>query len=376
VSPRESRPNPQASRPRAPASFAELVERPSPWLSAEGPHADLVLSTRVRLARNLHNVPFTHRARDEQLQGVLSSIASAAQRSSPFQDGLLLRMGDIAPLERQILVERHLVSHELGDGTRPRGLVVAPDARLSLMINEEDHLRLQSMTPGFQLAEAWALADGADDELDQSLDFAFSEEIGYLTSCPTNAGTGLRASALVHLPALVLLDEIQKVLKGIMQVGLNVRGFYGEHSEVMGNLFQISNQTTLGRSERESIDTLERVTRQILENEERARERMLRDARVQIEDKVWRAYGSLRYCRSIHSREVINLCSAVRLGVALGLPGLCPLRVVNELLVLTQPAHLQRLAGGELTPAERNVYRAQQVRERLEAAERETRSGS
>ena len=256
MSPRESRPNPQAARPRAPASFAELVERPSPWLSAEGPHADLVLSTRVRLARNLHNVPFTHRARDEQLQGVLSSIASAAQRSSPFQDGLLLRMGDIAPLERQILVERHLVSHELGDGTRPRGLVVAPDARLSLMINEEDHLRLQSMTPGFQLAEAWALADGADDELDQSLDFAFSEEIGYLTSCPTNAGTGLRASALVHLPALVLLDEIQKVLKGIMQVGLNVRGFYGEHSEVMGNLFQISNQTTLGRSERESIDTL------------------------------------------------------------------------------------------------------------------------
>ncbi len=351
--------------------FDALVSRPSRWLSGEGPHADLVLSTRIRLARNLQAVPFTHRAREEQLQGVLASVASAAQRASHFEGGLLIRMSEIAPLDRQVLVERHLVSHELGDATKPRGLLVSGDDRLSLMINEEDHLRLQTMTPGFQLSEAWSLADAADDELDQSLDYAFSEEIGYLTSCPTNAGTGLRASVLVHLPALVLLEEIQKVLKSIMQVGLNVRGLYGEHSEVMGNLFQISNQTTLGRSERDSIESLERVTRQILSTEERARERMLRDARTQIEDKVWRAYGTLRYCRSIHSREVINLCSAVRLGVAIGLAVPCPLRVLNELLVLTQPAHLQRLHGGELTPAERNVYRAQLVRERLDAAEHE-----
>jgi protein arginine kinase len=351
--------------------FETLVERPSPWLSGDGPHADMVLSTRIRLARNLQSVPFTHRARDEQLQGVLMSVAGASQRSQAFAGGMLLRMNEMSSIERQILVERHLVSHELGDGSRPRGIVVAPEERLSLMINEEDHLRLQSIASGFQLAEAWTRADAADDELDQSLDFAFSEEIGYLTSCPTNAGTGLRASVLIHLPALVLLEEIQKVLKSIMQVGLNVRGLYGEHSEVMGNLFQISNQTTLGRSERDSIESLERVTRQIVETEERARERMMRDARVQIEDKVWRAYGTLRYCRSVHSREVINLCSAVRLGVALGLSGLCPLHVVNELLVLTQPAHLQRQFGAEMTPAERNVARAQLVRDRLAAAERE-----
>ncbi len=359
-----------------PASFAELFERPSPWLSGVGPHAEMVLSTRIRLARNLTTVPFTHRAREEQLQGVLLSVASAAQSSRSFERGLLLRMNEMTPEERQILVERHLVSHELGDGSRPRGIVVAADERLSLMINEEDHLRLQAMTSGFQLAEAWALADAADDELDHALDFAFSEEIGYLTSCPTNAGTGLRASVLIHLPALVLLEEIQKVLKSIMQVGLNVRGLYGEHSEVMGNLFQISNQTTLGRSERDSIESLERVTRQIIETEERARERLMRDARIQIEDKVWRAYGTLRYCRSIHSREVINLCSAVRLGVALALPGLCPLQVVNELLILTQPAHLQRFSGGELSQGERNVYRAQLVRERLAAAERNGAAGT
>ncbi len=359
---------------RGPATFDQLVERTSPWLSGDGPHADLVLSTRIRLARNLDQVPFTHRARDEQLQGVLASAGGAAQHAASFDGGLMLLMNELDTVQRQVLVERHLVSHELGDGTRPRGIVVAPGERLSLMVNEEDHLRLQAMAPGFQLADAWASADAADDELGQSLDFAFSEEMGYLTACPTNAGTGLRASVLIHLPALVLLDEIQKVLKGVMQVGLSVRGLYGEHSEVMGNLFQISNQTTLGRSERDSIESLERVTRQIMDAEERARDRMMRDARVQIEDKVWRAYGTLRHCRSVHAREVINLCSAIRLGSALGLPGLCPLRVVNELLVLTQPGHLQRYAAAELTPSARNVIRAQLVRERLAAAEHEPES--
>jgi protein arginine kinase len=349
--------------------FEELLRRPSPWLDGAGPKGDIVVSTRVRLARNLRNVPFTHRARDEQLHGVLASIGSAVENVPSFANGWMLRMADLTPVDRQVLVERHLVSHELGDGARPRGIYIGEHERLSLMINEEDHLRLQAMASGIQLAEAWAAADRADDDLGQSLDFAFSEEIGYLTSCPTNTGTGLRASVLIHLPALVLLQEIQKVLKGIMQVGLNVRGLYGEHSEVMGNLFQVSNQTTLGQSERESIDNLDRVTRQVIEAEERARERLIRDARVQTEDKVWRAYGMLRYCRSIPSQEVINLCSAVRLGVSLGLSGLCPLQVVNELLVLTQPAHLQRMHGGELTLAERNVYRAQMVRERLARAE-------
>jgi protein arginine kinase len=352
----------------APRSFDDLFTSSAPWWKGEGPHADMVLSTRIRLARNLSEVPFTHRARDEQLQGVLSSVTGAAQGSELLAGGLLLKMQDCSPVERQVLVERHLVSHELGDGARPRGIYVAPDDRVSIMINEEDHLRLQSLTPGFQLAEAWALADRTDDDLDQSLEYAFSDEIGYLTACPTNAGTGLRASVLIHLPALVLLEEIQRVLKSIMQVGLNVRGLYGEHSEIMGNLFQISNQTTLGRGERDSIESLERVTRQIIETEERARDRMLRDARTQLEDKVWRAYGTLRFCRSIQAKEVINLCSAVRLGVAMGLSGLPPLRVVNELLVLTQPAHLQRQAGAEMSPAERNVYRAQVVRERLTAA--------
>jgi protein arginine kinase len=353
-----------------PQGFDQLVSRPSPWLNGEGPYAGMVLSTRIRLARNLSGVPFTHRARDEQLMGVLSNVERAVKTSTAFADPITLHMSDMSGLERQVLVERHLVSHELGDGTRPRGIAIAADEKVSVMINEEDHLRLQVMAPGLQPAEAWTLADGADDDLGRSLDYAFSDEIGYLTSCPTNAGTGLRASVLIHLPALVLLKDIHQVLKSVMQVGLNVRGLYGEHSDVMGNLFQVSNQTTLGVSERDSIESLERVTRRIIDMEERARERMIRDARVQLEDKVWRGYGELRYCRSISSREVIELCSVVRMGAALGFPGLCPLRVLNELLILTQPAHLQRQFGSEMTPAERNVYRARLVRERLEAAER------
>jgi protein arginine kinase len=355
--------------------FQELLERPSPWLAGDGPHADLVVSTRVRLARNLRDVPFTHRARDEQLQGVLMSVADAASHTQSFRGGFLLRMGELGPLERQVLVERHLVSHELGDGARPRGVVIAPGERLSLMINEEDHVRLQSVASGFQLGEAWRTADAADDELDHALDYAFNDEIGYLTSCPTNVGTGLRASALIHLPALVLTQQIQKVLRGLGEVGLNVRGLYGEHSEVMGNLFQVSNQTTLGQAERDSINRLEQFGRQIIEYEERARDVLLKDARVQIEDKIWRAYGSLRYCRTITAQEVINLCSAVRLGSALEVRGLPPVRVINELLVATQAAHLQRAHPGELSAGERNAYRAQVVRDRLERAEREGAEG-
>jgi len=353
-----------------------LATQPSPWLDATGPHADLVLSTRVRLARNLVGVPFTHRARDEQLVSVLGAVERAADGTQVFRGSGMLRMHELSPNDRQFLVERHLVSHELSDGARPRALLITPGERLSIMVNEEDHLRLQALCSGFQLGEAWALAEHADDEIETALEYAFTDELGYLTACPTNVGTGMRASVLIHLPALVLTKQIDKVLKSVMQVGLAVRGLYGENSQVMGNLFQISNQTTLGQTEKESVESLDRVSRQILDYEERARDILLRDARTQIEDKVWRAYGSLRYGRSMSSEEVINLCSALRLGVALGFTGLPPLRAVNELLVITQPAHLQRRAGSALEAPERNVMRAELVRGHLERANFETGEGS
>jgi protein arginine kinase len=352
-----------------------LSRTPGPWLDGSGPRSDLVVSTRVRLARNLRGVPFSHRARDEQLVAVLGSVERAARATQSFAGGTLLRMHELSPIDRQFLVERHLVSHELSDGARPRGLMLADGERLSIMVNEEDHLRLQALCSGFQLAEAWALAERGDDELGESLEFAFADEMGYLTACPTNVGTGMRASVLIHLPALVLTKQIDKVLKSVMQVGLAVRGLYGEGSDVMGNLFQLSNQTTLGHSEQESVESLDRVTRQILDYEERARDVMLRDAKTQIADKVWRAYGSLRYGRSMASQEVINLCSALRLGVALGFAGLPPLSTINQLLVLTQPAHLMKSAGRALEAPERNVLRADLVRAHLERANSETGPG-
>jgi protein arginine kinase len=312
------------------------------WLDGSGPSAEVVLSTRVRLARNLREVPFTHRAREEQLAMVYSSVLSAVRKTPALMSSASLTMRELTPVDRQFLVERHLISHDLADNGRLRGLLVVPDESVSAMVNEEDHLRLQALASGFQLRSAWESINSIDDELGQDLDYAFSEDLGYLTACPTNVGTGMRASVLIHLPSLVLTKQIGRVLQGINQVGLAVRGFYGEGSQIMGNFFQISNQTTLGQSEKETVEGLERVTRQIIDAEQRARDELLKDARVQIEDKIWRAYGTLRHSRVISSQEVVNLSSAVRFGVALAIPGLASVRTLNEILIRTQPANVLR----------------------------------
>jgi protein arginine kinase len=348
-------------------TIRDLLDRDGAWLAGTGPSTDTVLSTRVRLARNLASHPFPSRAREEQLAAVLGRVETAAASVPGLRGARLLRMGDLAPSERQFLVERHLISHELAQGSKTRGLLVGRDETVSAMLNEEDHVRLQTLLPGFQLSEAWDVANAVDDDFGASLEYAFSPEIGYLTACPTNAGTGMRASVLIHLPALVLTKQVRKVVKGVLQVGLAVRGFYGEGSEIMGNFFQMSNQTTLGKSEHEILMNLERVTTQIIEYEARARDVLLKDARVQIEDKVYRALGTLRYSRSISSQEVVSLTSAVRLGVALGLPGLPPVHVLNRLLILTQPAHLMAREEKEMDAPRRNVLRAGMARKLLEA---------
>ena len=344
-------------------SFAQGLGR---WLDGSGPSSDIVLSTRVRLARNLKEVPFTHRAREEQMAMVYSSVVSAVRKTPALISSTALQMRDLTPIDRQFLVERHLISHDLADNGRLRGLLLVPDESVSAMVNEEDHLRLQALASGFQLRSAWEAVNAIDDELGQDLDYAFSDDLGYLTACPTNAGTGMRASVLIHLPSLVLTKQIGRVLQGITQVGLAVRGFYGEGSQIMGNFFQISNQTTLGQSERETVESLERVTRQIIDYEQRARDELLKDARVQIEDKIWRAYGTLRHSRVISSQEVINLSSAVRFGVALQMNGLASVQTLNELLIRTQPAHIQLATGREMEQRERNVIRADYVRKLLD----------
>ncbi len=310
------------------------------WLDASGEHADIVISTRIRLARNLEGYAFTPRARDGERLRILTQVREAFASLRSIEDGVLVRVDELPPEDRLLLHERHLVSKELaGLNDQPvrTGAAVYLSRGVGIMVNEEDHLRLQALHSGFHV------------------------------SCPTNVGTGLRASVLIHLPGLVLTKEIGKVLAGLQQVGLTYRGMYGEGSEVVGNFFQISNQTTLGRSEGELLDYLVRVVRHVIEREEEARRVLLRDAGYIIEDKLWRAYGTLRYARSLSFEEAMNYLSGVRLAVGLKLISGLSVYTLNKLLIYSQLAHLGHTEGRALTESEANVARARYVRETLAA---------
>jgi protein arginine kinase len=355
-------------------TIEEMAGKVNPWLDARGPHATSVVSSRVRLARNLDGIPFAHMAKPEDLESVMTGIRSALSGARSLEAADFMLMSDLDDLDRQFLVERHLISREHADKSASRAVAVSKDEKISVMINEEDHLRMQSIQSGFQLMEAWKTVDALDSEVDTTLDYAFSFEWGYLTACPTNTGTGLRASVLVHLPALVTTGQKDKVLNGIGQMGLAVRGFYGEGSEVMGNLFQISNRTALGSSEIDIIESLQKVVGQVLGFESRAREILLRDARSRIEDKVWRAYGILKYCRKVKLQEVMSLTSAVRLGLSLGKIDSVSVAGLNRMIFMSQPAHLQKQEGRRMAAEEREISRADMVRGIL--TEEETRAGA
>src|SRR5512143_36086 len=339
-------------------------------LDASGPMSHLVLSTRVRLARNLADHVFLTRNSEGEREAILEQVQRAARDTVLLRRAAAFRLDTLERADRQLLHERHLVSKELAgldaDGRVRSGACLLIQDRIGAMLNEEDHLRLQGLHSGFALEGVYAEVDKLDAELGQRLPFAFHPEFGYLTSCPTNVGTGLRASVLIHLPGLVLTKEISKVLQGLAQVGLTYRGLYGEGSELVGNFFQLSNQTTLGKSEKELLDHLGKMVRQVIEYEEQARQVLLRDARTIIEDKVWRAYGLLRNARTLSFDETMSLLSGVRLGVGLGLVDRCGLYALNKLLVHTQPAHLAALEGVRPEDPDLNVRRARYVRALLE----------
>lgn len=340
------------------------------WLDASGPESHIVLSTRVRLARNLQGKPFTVRAGEDDREDILSRISDAGKGSAVLRDPALFRLDQLDRLDRQLLHERHLVSKELAGldqgGQVRRGAALLTTGGLGLMINEEDHLRLQSLQSGLALTKAYGDLERLDADLGTRLPVAFHPEFGYLTSCPTNAGTGLRASVLIHLPGLVLTKEIAKVLQGLSQVGLTFRGLYGEGSEVVGNFFQLSNQTTLGKSEDELLDHLGKIVHQVIEYEEQARAVLQRDAPTVIADKVWRAYGLLRYARSLSFEETMNLLSGVRLGVGLNLVRELSVYTLNKLMIFTQPAHLAQMEGRPLSDPDLPIIRANYVRRLLE----------
>ncbi len=339
------------------------------WLDASGDHAGVVLSTRVRLARNVEGYAFTPRARDGERLRVLAQVREAAERLPRLCDGVWIRLDEMESSQRRLLHERHLVSKELAGVDDAKGvrtgaalLVTGSDG---IMVNEEDHLRLQAMRSGFALTSAFEGALALDQAIGGQVPYSYHPEFGFLTACPTNTGTGMRASVLIHLPGLVLTKEIQKVLGGLQQMGLTYRGLYGEGSEVVGNFFQISNQTTLGRSEEELIDHLGKIVRRVIEKEEEARRVLMRDAATVLEDKLWRAYGTLRYARSLTFDEAMNYLSGVRLAVGLKLIRDLSVYSLNKLLIFCQPAHLAAAEPGgprALSEADANVARARYVR--------------
>ncbi len=337
------------------------------WLDASGPHSDVVLSTRVRLARNLQGYMFGPRARVTDQRTVLDDVRRVQEDVPLLRNAPIVRLAKSENRFRRILHERRLVSRELlgADDQEPgpgAAVVLSRSEPLSVMVNEEDHLRLQALVSGLRLQEAWNLVDRLDDELGQELALAYHHEFGFLTSCPTNVGTGLRASVLVHLPALVLTKEINKVLQGLTQVGLTFRGLYGEGSEVVGNFFQVSNQTTLGQSEEDLVDHLERMIAQVIQFEVHARQVLMRDAAGVTEDKIWRAYGLLRYARTLSFEELMNLLSGVRLGVGLKLLPELRVYTLNKIMIFSQAAHLEEAAGRDLPSNERDAHRAAYVR--------------
>lgn len=339
----------------------------SDWMRGRGPDSDIVISSRIRIARNVNPYPFPMLATNQQSKEVLEKVSKVMEDEElqTISHFTLLPLANLDELQKQVLVEKHLISPALANESRNGAVILSDNESISIMVNEEDHLRIQCLLQGFQIKEAWDLASQIDDLFEVKLNYAFDENRGYLTSCPTNVGTGIRASVMIHLPALVVTQQINRILSAITQVGLAVRGLYGEGSEALGNLFQISNQITLGQSEEEIIDNLYGVVRQIIEHERAARQKLLYDMKPKIVDRVSRSYGILSYAGIMDSKEAAQRLSDVRLGIDLGIIQNVDTTALNELLVMTQPGFLQQYAGEKLSPEERDVRRAELIREKL-----------
>lgn len=339
----------------------------SDWMKGEGPDSDIVISSRIRIARNLQSYPFPMLSTNQQSKEVLDQVSQVLQdeelqKIGPFS---MLSLSELDELQKRVLVEKHLISPALANESRNGAVILNNNESISIMVNEEDHLRIQCLCPGFQIKEAWDMASQIDDLFEGHLNYAFDEKRGYLTSCPTNVGTGIRASVMIHLPALVLTQQINRILSAITQVGLAVRGLYGEGSEALGNLFQISNQITLGQSEQEIIDNLYGVVRQIIEHERAARQKLQYETKAKLLDRISRSFGIMSYAAIMDSKEAAQRLSDVRLGVDLGIIKNVQPQVLNELLVMTQPGFLQQYAGEKLTAEERDIRRAQLIREKF-----------
>jgi len=343
----------------------DLVGANGEWLRGSGPEADIVISSRVRLARNLADFPFISRATEPDRVQIEKSLRERILTIEAREELLYVDMEDLGGLDRQFLVERHLISREHAESRGARSVAIDRREKFSVMVNEEDHLRIQVLTSGFDLDSVWDQINRIDDLIEEKVTYAFHEKLGYLTACPTNVGTGMRVSVMLHLPALVITRQIDKVFRSLQKIGLAVRGLFGEGSQAMGDFYQISNQVTLGKSEGELIQQIADIVPVIIDYERKARDFLVKESQENLHDRVSRAYGILRTAQTISSEETMMLLSSVRMGINLGLLPDLQIPAINQLFLETQPAHLQKLSGTELDTADRNIERARYLRRHL-----------
>lgn len=343
----------------------ELAPRCGEWLRGSGPESDIVISSRIRLARNLNDFPFIRRCSEEDRVSIERTVASRMNKIAEWETVRYVPLADLSEVDRQFLVERQLISRELAESDGARAVAIDPDEQFSVMINEEDHLRLQVMHSGLDLEKAWAQIDRLDDLLEDSITYAVHPKYGYLTACPTNVGTGLRVSVMMHLPALVITRQIEKVFRSLQKISVTVRGLYGEGSQFTGDFYQVSNQITLGKSEQELIEQVSEVVPVLIDYERRARQFLVEQNEQDLHDDVSRALGILCTAKKISSDETMHYLSKVRMGVNLGLIESVPVKKINELFIHTQPAHLQKLHGRLLSSSDRNVQRASYLQRHL-----------
>lgn len=347
-------------------SIEKFIQRAvTGWMTGEGEYADIVMATRVRLARNLRGYCFPIAATEAEALATDKMIAGVLLDRMDQQEYAYIRMSNLSSLDKEILVEKHLISPQLTNPKRQGAVVLSGDETVSIMINEEDHIRIQCILPGLQLEEALKQANEVDDILEKELPYAFDEQFGYLTSCPSNTGTGMRASVMMHLPALTMTKQMNKIVPAISRLGIVVRGSYGEGSKAPGNVYQVSNQVTLGKTEEEILAELSNVTARLIAHERQARKNLLEKSRIALEDRLYRSLGTLVYARLLQSGEAAKCLSDVRLGVDLGLIEGVDVSIMNELMIFMQPGFLQQYANAELTQEERDVFRAKLFRERL-----------
>ena len=349
--------------------FSQFLEKPGEWLRDKGSDHDIVISSRIRLARNLRGYKFSPFLDDSNAKKMSDEILKAIGKTTLLKKNKCVFIESLDDVTRQILLERHLASTEFISKEGIRVLSFSDDEIVSIMINEEDHLRMQVLQSGFNLMETWRIMDEVDTQIASKIEFAYHPTLGFLTACPTNVGTGLRASCMLHLPSLVMTKQINKVLQAIAKLNLAVRGLYGEGTQASGNFFQFSNQVTLGKNEGQIVEDLEKIVRQIIEHEREARVALSGNKKDKLHDQIWRAVGALKAARIITSQESTALLSLVRLGVDLEIISGLDRQTLNKLFIFTQPAHLQLLAKKVISPQERDLRRAQLLRDFLKNVE-------